>query len=284
MSTCEVSGAQVGVDVGSSLTKLAVREPSGKTHFQLFSRGPAAELVKAVEIAGPVSLGLTGGGAAALASLLSLSSVQVNEFMAWGAGANQLLNRQPNLSLPQSPYLLVSLGTGTSIMVVDEDSVTRAGGTALGGGTIVGLGAALLGWADFAKTCSLAESGSRDNVDLLVRDIYPDQGVPLNGDLTAASFGRLGRLGPSAEMKQEDLAASIMRLVGENVALIAGGHAHRLKIRDIVYGGSTLRKNPVLARVLTEVTLMMGLKASILEDGEFAGALGAMEWGPGHKR
>ena len=75
MSSCQVSGAQVGVDVGSSLTKLAVREPGGKTHFQIFSRGPAAELVRAVEVAGPVSLGLTGGGAAALASLLSLSSV-----------------------------------------------------------------------------------------------------------------------------------------------------------------------------------------------------------------
>jgi type II pantothenate kinase len=272
-------GVRVGVDVGSSLTKLAVQEPGGNTRFQLFARGPSPELLRAVEVADPVSLGLTGGGAAALASQLPLQSVQVNEFTAWGAGARQLLDRQPHLVGTRTPYLLVSLGTGTSVMVVDESSVTRAGGTALGGGTILGLGAALLDRADFAATCLLADQGTRDSVDLLVRDIYPDLDVPLKGDLTAASFGRLARSGTDG-VPQQDLAASIMRLVGENVALIAGGHAHRLRIKDVVFGGSTLRKNPALARVLEEVTLMMGLRAFILEDGEFAGALGAMEWAP----
>ena len=76
------------------------------------------------------------------------------------------------------------------------------------------------------------------------------------------------------------MAASIMRLVGENVALIAGGHAHRQGVDRIVYGGSTLRGNPALAQVLNEVTGMLGLKVSILKDGEFAGAVGALEWAP----
>jgi type II pantothenate kinase len=154
----------------------------------------------------------------------------------------------------------------------------RKGGTALGGGTIVGLGAALLGTSDFQAVCSLAEQGSHESIDLLVRDIYPEPDSPIKGDLTAASFGRLGRA--AGETRPQDMACAVMRLVGENVALIAGGLARNSNLARIIYGGSTLRKNPALARVLEEVTGLLGLEARILEDGEFAGALGAMEWAP----
>lgn len=264
-----------GVDVGSTLTKVAIRESNRPPRFQLVSRGPLSDVARLVETAMPVTLGLTGGGAAALASLLNLPSVQVNEFTAWGTGASQLLSGEP---LPER-YLLVSLGTGTSMMLVEGHSVVRKGGTALGGGTILGLGAAMLGTPDFSHICSLAEAGSRDSVDLLVRDIYPDSDRPLKGDLTAASFGRLGREF-GTETRPEDMACSVMRLVGENVALIAGGHAKNAGVQRIIYGGSTLRRNPALALVLEEVTGLLGLEARVLEDGEFAGALGAMEWAP----
>lgn len=264
-------GAQIGVDVGSSLTKIAVQQPSGQVRYQLLRRGQPSEIVRAVRGVKASSVGLTGGGAALLASQLGQPAVAVNEFTAWGTGANRLM--------PQTePYLLVSLGTGTSVMLVEEKEVRRMGGTALGGGTILGLGAALLGGVDFAATCALAAQGSRDSVDLLVRDIYPDTDSPINGNLTAAAFGRVARHGvvPPAP----DVAAGIMRLVGENVALIAGGHAQRLGLTRLVFGGSTLRDNPVLAEVLREVAELLGLQGVILENGEFAGALGALQWAP----
>ena len=274
MTTLE-KGSQVGVDVGSSLTKVAVRDHRGRTRFKILARGALDEVAYTVEKARPEILGLTGGGAPRLAKILGCSSVQVCEFTAWGAGANRLLT-EPHEG---QAFLLVSLGTGTSVMLVDGLDVRRTGGTALGGGTILGLGAALCNSTDFATTCKLAARGKRDSVDLLVRDIYPDPDSPLKGDLTASAFGRLGRA-PSEAVERADMAASIMRLVGENVALIAGGHAHRQGVDRIVYGGSTLRGNPALAQVLNEVTGMLGLKVSILKDGEFAGAVGALEWAP----
>lgn len=264
-------GAQIGVDVGSSLTKIAVQQPSGQVLYQLLRRGQPCDILRTLRGVQPASVGLTGGGAAQLASELGHSAVAVNEFTAWGTGANRLM--------PQTePYLLVSLGTGTSVMLVEEKDVRRLGGTALGGGTILGLGAALLGGGDFATTCALAAQGTRDSVDLLVRDIYPETDSPLNGNLTAAAFGRVARQGvvPPAP----DVAAAIMRLVGENVALIAGGHAQRLGLKKLVFGGSTLRDNPALAEVLREVSELLGLQGVILENGEFAGALGALQWGP----
>lgn len=266
---------RVGVDVGSSLTKVAFRHASGAMRYQLLGRLAYDDIMRTVERLQPSVLGLTGGGAALLASKLDRQSVQVNEFAAWGAGANRMLARRRKTE----PYLLVSLGTGTSVMLVEGAEVRRMGGTALGGGTVLGLGAALLQRSDFAATCALAAQGTRDSVDLLVRDIYSDPDRPLKGDLTAASFGRLARQ-DNAPPPPEDVAAAIMRLVGENVALIAGGHAQRLGLKGLVFGGSTLRDNPALAEVLREVSGLLGLKAFILENGEFAGAVGALEWAP----
>jgi len=64
----------------------------------------------------------------------------VKEFDAWASGSGRMM-AEVGID-PAEPYLLVSLGTGTSAMLVRPGSVSRVGGTALGGGTVVGLGAA----------------------------------------------------------------------------------------------------------------------------------------------
>jgi pantothenate kinase len=87
-------------------------------------------------------VGLTGGGAGKLERQLDGQTLRVNEFAAWGDGAAELLRRLELGSARR--YLLVSLGTGTSVMLVDGMAVNRIGGTALGGGTVVGLGAIAL--------------------------------------------------------------------------------------------------------------------------------------------
>lgn len=264
------NSVRIGVDVGSSLTKLAFRSHSGAVRYELLGRGAYDQVVEVVNRLQPQVLGLTGGGASQLASRLGGRAVEVNEFTAWGTGANHLLRGRQKTDT----YLLVSLGTGTSVMLVDHQEVRRLGGTALGGGTILGLGAALLHQTSFEDTCALAAQGTRDSVDLLVRDIYSDPDRPLKGDLTAASFGRLAR--QDSAPPRQDMAAAIMRLVGENVTLIAGGHARHLGLDRLVFGGSTLRNNPALETVLSEVSALLGLKAFFLTNGEFAGALGAL--------
>ena len=88
---------RIGVDVGSSLTKVAFRHPSGAVRYHLLGRGAHDEVVEAVNRANPSVLGVTGGGAAQLASKLDQKAVQVNEFTAWGTGANRI-----KLPLPAS--------------------------------------------------------------------------------------------------------------------------------------------------------------------------------------
>lgn len=273
----------LGVDLGATLTKIALRDEQGQYHLELMPSRALDRLVAMVASLGPASIGLTGGGASRLARLLDLPSHTVTEFDAWGTGAGHLLD--PETVAEGSRYLLVSLGTGTSVLLIEGARALRVGGTALGGGTVLGLGFALTGAESFEELCLLASKGSRQHVDLLVSDIYADGELPLPGDFTAASFGKLGALNEGNALPEatggdaapEHLAAAVMGLVGENVGLICGGLAAATQADTIVFGGSTLRNNPALVAVLQGVTAAIGRKAHFLPDGEFGGALGALE-------
>ena len=268
--------AACGVDVGASLAKLAWRDERGRLDFRLLPSQDLDAVVEAVQELGAGRCGLTGGGAAEVAARLAGGASRVNEFAAWGAGARALLRRS-RVSF-QEPFLLVSVGTGTSVMLVDGMAVSRVGGTALGGGAVLGLGRALAGPVEFDELCALAARGARARVDLLVSDIYGAGEIALAGDLTAAHFGRLARPGhPSPE--PADLVAGVMGLVGENVALVTAGLAAASRVERVVFAGSTLRGNPVLGEVLVGITTLLGRQGTVLEEGEFAGAVGALELG-----
>lgn len=241
---------------------------------------PAAalgDIAETITRATPERIGVTGGGSTELGRLLSRDVFPVNEFAAWGAGSTALLKEQLGQDLTIERHLVVSVGTGTSVMLVDGLAVTRVGGTALGGGTVVGLGSLLTGRSGFAHIAELASTGRRRNVDLLVSDIYRAGEIPLAGDLTAANFGKILRTGPEEPRPAaEDLAHALMGLVGENIALICGGLATATQVSRIVFGGSTLRSNPGLTDVLREITRAIGREPIFLAQGEQAGALGAL--------
>jgi type II pantothenate kinase len=165
-------------------------------------------------------------------------------------------------------------------MLADGLAVSRVGGTALGGGTVVGLGSLLLGSSDFARIAALAARGDRRRVDLLVSDIYRAGEIPLTGDLTAANFGKLARAG-GGTTRPEDLAQAVMGLVGENVSLICAGLGAARRTRRVVFGGSTLRDNPALRQVLERITGALGHAVVFLEAGEYAGAVGALRLAAG---
>lgn len=272
-------GPWVGIDVGATLAKLAVRNADGAERLELLPASALHAIGQQVAELGAQSLGLVGGGAAELAEQLSGPCICLPEFDAWRAGAAYLLAR--DAAAPRGPYLLVSLGTGTSVLRVEGETAVRVGGTALGGGTLVGLGATLTGAASFEELCALAGHGSRAAVDLLVSDIYTKGDFSLPGEITAAAFGKLA---PSqnggarhAPPSAADLAAGVMGLVGENVALITGGIASAAGIECIVFGGTTLRSNPVLVELIRNVCRALGREARFLSDGEFAGAIGALD-------
>ena len=270
MSNAGSAALTVGVDAGASLCKLVLPGPTDLVKVKF----PARDLGAVRACIGewrPGRVVATGGGAARLAKELDLPVRTVPEFAAWARGAPLLAERQ-RLNLP-AHYLLVSLGTGTSVLSLEGARVTRVGGSALGGGTLLGLGRLLLGVETFEEICALAERGDRRKVDLLVGDIYPSGEIPLPRDLNAASFAKLDSRAPS------DVAHALMGMLGENIALICGTLARSVGAQAVVYCGSTLLHNPELREILRWVTAAYGAEPHFLDEGAYCGALGAAALG-----
>ena len=222
----------------------------------------------------PEQVHVTGGGAARIAAALDGLHVQhVSEFAAWARGAEELAGRA-GWTLPKR-YLLVSLGTGTSILEVDGATYQRIGGTALGGGTLLGLARLLCCAESFAEVVALAARGERGRVDLLVRDVYPEGGIALPPDLTASNFAKHASSSEPASREPADLAHALMGLLGENIGITCTAVAHARGVETLVFGGSVLDTNPTLQEILRQTVRMGGREALILPDGAFCGAVGA---------
>lgn len=273
-------GTAVGVDVGATLAKLALRI-GNELSFSDMPSEALDGLAQRVEAAQPRRVGLTGGGASALERRLrgarpadgrdGPALVRVNEFRAWGTGANALQDAGS-----ASPYLLICMGTGTSLLRVAGGAIDRVGGTALGGGSVLGLGALLLGTRSFPEIAALAERGRRGRVDLLLSDVYPDTEHPLAKVVTASAFGRVAWRNGATTPSREDIACALMALVGENVGLLARALARANQVARVVLAGTTLRDESVLSRALHATLVAHGETAVALPRAGFAGALGAL--------
>ena len=274
MSTASVPGSphlaitvpSLGIDAGATLCKVACWGEELET-----VQFPAGEIARIEEFAAkrnPKRVVATGGGATAFGPQLAGIDVEIDtEFAAWARGAPVLAARQ-GLDLP-ARYLLVSIGTGTSILALDGAGFRRVGGTALGGGTLLGLGRLLLGDVSFREITELAQAGDRTRVDLLVGDIYGEDRAPLPARLNAASFAKL------ASRRPEDMAHALVGLIGENVGLLCSEFARANEIQCVVYGGSTLAANAALQAVLRERGEGGGQHVIFLQNGGFCGAVGA---------
>ena len=80
----------------------------------------------------------------------------------------------------------------------------------------------------------------------------------------------------AVDARPEDLAAAVMGLVAENIALLSHARATAAGVRRVVYGGSTLYANPTIVETVRLLTSVMGLEAIVLPRSGHAGALGAM--------
>lgn len=262
-----------GADAGASFIKLAVETPQGGVDLQRLdgdAYARAATQLKTPEGTSTLRAVLTGCGAGALAQALGGPLLEVDEFQAWGLGARQLLS---DAGQPLDRFLLVSVGTGTSALLVEPGGTRRVGGSALGGGTLLGLANPLLGSRDFAEIVKLAEQGDRGCVDLLVEDLYP-QGAPgLPGGLNAASFGKLAR---GSTSRPADRAHALMGLLGENIGMLCVALAAQHEVSHVVFGGGTLRDNTRLCDLLRAMCMVGGHQPLLLPDGEFVGAVGAL--------
>ncbi|XP_076052846.1 4'-phosphopantetheine phosphatase isoform X2 [Oratosquilla oratoria] len=250
------------------------------------------------------SIKATGGGAYKYAELiqnkLGLTVEKEDEIGCLIKGCNFLLRNIPDEQFTYCrhgdpeyhfissdpnifPYLLVNIGSGVSIMKVeDDDKYARIGGTSLGGGTFWGLGSLLTKAKGFDELLQLASEGDHRNVDLLVKDIYGGDysALGLTGDIIASSFGKAMHHGHTMSdgRPEADIARSLLFTVSNDIGQIASLYALLHGLKKVYFGGYFLRNHPLSMHTISFAINYWSrgaVQALFLRHEGYLGAIGA---------
>ena len=209
-----------------------------------------------------MSIMMTGVGRTYISQdLLGIKTEKVDEMIAVGAGGLYLSG--------EDEAVVVSMGTGTSLVRANGQGTFRIIGSGVGGGTLLGLGRSLLGTRDFQKIEEMASRGDLHEVDLTVGDISADAIANLHRDVTASNFGDV-----NDDVRPEDLAAGIMNLVYQTIGTLAALTAWKEDLKSVVFTGN-LALSTYGTVILHEVAKLYNLKYIVPEHAEYATAIGA---------
>ncbi|KAF9469701.1 type II pantothenate kinase [Collybia nuda] len=183
---------------------------------------------------------------------------------------------------PQFPCLLVNIGSGVSIIKVDEDGkFERVSGTSLGGGTLWGLLSLLTPATTFDEMLAFSEKGDNANVDMLVGDIYGQDysRLGLKSTMIASSFGKVFRKGGGkGNFSPEDISRSLLYAVSNNIGQIAYMNAEKYSLDRIYFGGCFIRGHAATITTLSYAIRFWskGTKRAVfLRHEGFLGSIGA---------
>lgn len=183
------------------------------------------------------------------------------------------------------PYMLVTIGTGVSVLRVDGPRQhERISGSTIGGGTYWGLMRLLTDVESFDDAMKLAEMGDPSKVDMMVGDIYGKNSdaldkLGLTANVVASSFGKLvAKDDPAESLTQEDLARALLLMVTNNIGQVSYLNAKLHNTPRIYFVGSFLRENIISQRRLSYAIDYWSkgeMEALFLEHEGYFGALGA---------
>jgi len=141
--------------------------------------------------------------------ILGIPTTAVDEFLANGRGAR--------FDTGLDHMVVVSMGTGTSLVRVDGDDIKHIGGIGMGGGTLQGLAKLLLNTSDIGIVQDLAQWGTADKINLKIGDVCKDKIDYLMGDATASLFAGAIDKRPSTN----EIAAGLIHMVLETIGSCA---------------------------------------------------------------
>ena len=250
------SGILVAIDFGISNTD-AVAYTNGKWRrwTQPSEERPDPELVRRILAAGGFELSslhrlvVTGGRHRLLPERIGeCRVVGVHEVQAIGRGGRALVELAPT-GLDET-VLVVSAGSGTAMVEARGGTYAHVTGTGVGGGTLLGLSRLLLGTVDHHEINALAQRGDPNGADLALGDVVSGPIGRLPPEATAVNFGRLADR--DLAISREDLAAALVTLVGQVIAVIAINAARAQQIECIIVTGHLIDM-PSIRRVFEQV-------------------------------
>lgn len=262
----------IGIDVGISTTKIVgVCDGKVVSPLRIRATDPITSLYGAfgkylydnkIALDDVEQVMLTGVGAAYVDKpVYGLPTMKAEEFIADGLGA-QYESRL-------SKMIVVSMGTGTSIVQCDGEQIEHIGGIGVGGGTLSGLSRLLLKTDDINQIAAMATKGDISNINLLIGDIsaQPLPGLPM--DATASLFANA-----QANASREDIALGLICLVLQSIGSATILSALRSGIRDFVMIGN-LTLLPQCKVIFPMMERLYNVHFIIPKYSEFCTAIGA---------
>ena len=265
-------GIVIGIDVGISTTKIVgIRDNSVISPMRIKATDPVTSLYGAfgkylydnkIQLSDVEHIMLTGVGAAYINKpVYGLPTDKAGEFIADGLGARHESGRDR--------IIVVSMGTGTSLVKCEDDCLEHIGGIGIGGGTLQGLARLLLKTDDIKTLSEMAIMGNVSNINLRIGDISsrPLPGLPMSA--VASLFGNA-----KSDASREDIAVGLIWMVLQSVGQSAVLASIGSSIREYVMIGN-LTLLPQCRMVFPPIEKLYGVKLIIPDNSEFCAAIGA---------
>ncbi len=213
------------------------------------------------------SIGVTGGKSADLPDrICDVPITKVNEIDAIGKGARSLYK------ISEESSLVVSSGTGTACVHIQNTATNHLGGISVGGGMLEGLSNLLVNIPHGVKINNLAEKGNRKTLDVMIGEAVNEIGN-LNAEITAANFAK-ARNEPTNSI--EDISASLCNMVGEVIGTVAYLNALLVGSNKAYFLGRTSMLSEVKKGIDARLALA-GIEGIYDENRAFGNAIGVLD-------
>ena len=262
----------IGIDVGISTTKIVgIDEMKVVSPMRITAADPVTSLYGAfgkylyenhIDLTDVEHVVLTGVGSAYIEKpVYGLPTSRADEFVADGLGAR--------FESKLDPIIVVSMGTGTSLVLCNGNDIHHIGGISIGGGTLQGLSRIMLQTSDIRQVSELAKHGDISHVSLMIGDIsaHPLPGLPMN--VTASLFANA-----QTDASKEDIAVGLIHTVLQSVGSAAVLSALNTDIKNFVLIGN-LSLLPQCKDVFPMMEQLYNVRFHIPKYSEFCTAIGA---------
>lgn len=179
------------------------------------------------KLAPGLTIGVTGGRYRDLPEEVDGFKIKkVNEMLALGLGGLALAQLEAGL--------VVSAGTGAAMVAARPSGVEHVTGSAVGGGTLLGLSKLILKTDDVDEIDRLALDGDASAVDIMLTEAVGGKVGRLPANANAVNLGKLYR---DNGFSRENLAAGLVRLVAQVISVIAINAADASGLESIIMVG-----------------------------------------------
>lgn len=263
----------IGIDVGISTTKIVGIDEKGMviSPIRIKATDPITSLYGAfgkylhdnkIKLDEIEHVMLTGVGAAYIDEhIYGLPTSKSEEFIADGLGAKyeSKLDRM----------IVVSMGTGTSLVKCDGENIKHIGGIGIGGGTLTGLSRIMLKTDDIKQITNLAKDGDVSKINLLIKDISakPLPGLPMSAVASLFSNAK-------TNASREDIAKGLIWMVLQCIGSATILSSLESGIKDFVLIGN-LSLLPLCREVYPAMEKVYGVRFHVPKYSEFCTAIGA---------